>query len=83
MRHLRSLSVSKMQETDLVPEIFQDFGRDMEDLSINFANLKSIKNNAFQHLRTLRKLDLSENIMSSIEADAFDDVIMSYKFCYV
>ncbi|KAI4459845.1 antigen bsp putative-related [Holotrichia oblita] len=77
LRQLRKLSLSKISHSDLTPDLFQDFGRDLEELSINFANLKSIKNNAFQRLRSLRKLDLSENLISVIEANAFEDVAFS------
>lgn len=77
MRQLRKLSLSKISHSDLAPDLFQDFGRDLEELSINFANLKSIKNNAFQRIRSLKKLDLSENLISAIEENAFEDIAFS------
>ncbi|KRT80569.1 hypothetical protein AMK59_7610 [Oryctes borbonicus] len=77
MRHLRTLSLSKISHSDLAPDLFQDFGRDVEELSINFADLKSIKNHAFQHIRSLKRLDLSENRISLIESNAFEDVAFS------
>lgn len=76
-RQLRRLSLSKLTQRDLTAELFQDYEVDLEELSINFADLKIVKNNAFKHTRYLKKLDLSENLIATIEPNAFEDVIIS------
>nr|XP_022919332.1 chaoptin isoform X1 [Onthophagus taurus] len=80
-KRLRSASLTNTKEKDLTSELFKNFGRDVFELNINLADLKSIKNNAFQHLRGLRKLDLSENAITTIEQNGFEDV--SYSLIYV
>lgn len=47
---------------------------DLEELRINSAGLQTIKNHAFQYVHSLKRLDLSDNRISSIESDAFEDV---------
>ena len=50
----------------------------MENLKIIHAGLKGLKAHTFMHVRGLKRLDLSENRIDSIENDAFQDA--SFKF---
>lgn len=77
MRNLRSLAVSKLPKTTLGPEDFLDFGVELENLKISGGNLKSVKSNTFRHIRGIRRLDLSDNAISTLETDAFLEVIGS------
>lgn len=74
LRSLRFLSLSKLSKSDLYPDDFLDFGIDLEELQINGGGLQSIKANAFRHVHGLKRLDLSENKISSIDNNAFIDV---------
>ncbi|KFB38898.1 AGAP000019-PA-like protein [Anopheles sinensis] len=74
MRNLRSLAMSSLPSTNLGPENFVDFSPELEDLRLNRASLKVIKAHAFTHVRGLKRLDLSENRIDSIEPDAFTDI---------
>lgn len=53
------------------PEDFLDFGADLEELQILGGNLKTIQDNAFKYVKSIKKLDLSENKIEKIENDAF------------
>ncbi|XP_071444746.1 chaoptin isoform X2 [Hetaerina americana] len=76
LRGLRALSLSRLPggKTRLEPELFQSYGPDVEELRMVGAKLAAIPNHAFRHLRGLRRLDLSENSISTIENEAFDDI---------
>lgn len=74
LRSLRSLSVSKLSELSLSAEDFVDYGIDLEELTITFGGLQSIKNNAFKHIHGLKHIDLSDNSIGTIENNAFVDV---------
>lgn len=77
IRSLRSLTLSKISESNLSPDDFQGFGTDLEELKISDGadrNIKGLKNHAFRDVRGLKKLDLSENSISNIEHDAFAEV---------
>ncbi|XP_050498519.1 chaoptin isoform X1 [Diabrotica virgifera virgifera] len=74
LRSLRSLSMSKLTQPTLSADNFLEFGIDLEELKINFANLQTIKNNAFQHVHGLKSIDLSENAIGTIENNAFTDI---------
>lgn len=50
------------------------FGMHLENLRINHAGLKSVKAHAFRHIRGLKRLDLSENSIDSIENEAFREI---------
>lgn len=71
---MRSLSVSRLKSTNLVADDFIEFGLELEDLKINGGGLQSVKGHAFQHVRGIKRLDLSENKISQFEADAFTEV---------
>ncbi|XP_057660247.1 chaoptin isoform X2 [Diorhabda carinulata] len=79
LRSLRTLSLSKLKHTTLFADNFIEYGIDLEELEINFANLQTIKNNAFQHVHGLKFLDLSENSINTIETNAFIDIAHSLK----
>ncbi|XP_050075895.1 chaoptin [Anopheles maculipalpis] len=74
MRNLRSLTISHLPSTSLGPDDFANFSPELEELRLNRASLKVIKGHAFTHVRGLKRLDLSENRIDSIEPDAFTDV---------
>lgn len=74
MRNLRSLSLSKLSDSQLTPEDFDDFGVDLEELEITGGNLKTIKDHSFKNVKGIKKLDLSENKIEEIENDAFLEV---------
>lgn len=74
MKNLRSLATSHLPSLTLNAEDFTDFGPELEELRITRAGLKSIKNRAFANLRGLKRLDLSENRIDSIEANAFNEI---------
>ncbi|KAJ8882254.1 hypothetical protein PR048_018742 [Dryococelus australis] len=71
IRNLRSITLSKLPQTQLSPEDFADFGLDLEELKIWQGNVHIIKNHAFKHVRGIKRLDLSESAVSQIEPDAF------------
>lgn len=74
MRNLRSLYISKISSDTLSPTDFLEFGVELEDLKVVRGHLKSIKSNAFKNVRGIKRLDLSENQIESIERDAFEEV---------
>ncbi|KAL1506530.1 hypothetical protein ABEB36_005874 [Hypothenemus hampei] len=73
-RNLRSLKLSLLAQPHLSSEEFVDFGVDLEEISINFANLQSVKSRTFKHIHGLKKIDLSDNSIGKIENDAFTDI---------
>lgn len=74
MKSIRSLSLGKLSSTKLSPEDFIDFGVELEDLKLTRSSIDSIKSHAFKNARGVRRLDLSENRISSIDNDAFTEV---------
>lgn len=74
LNNLRSLSISRFGSEVLTPESFMEFGIEMENLRIFHAGLRTIKAHAFQHVRGLKRLDLSENRIDLIEKSAFNDI---------
>lgn len=74
---MRSLSVSRLNSKNLAPDDFLEFGLELEDLKITGAALQVIKSHAFQHVRGIKRLDLSENQINKFEADAFADVSLT------
>lgn len=74
LRNLRSLAITNLVGPSIGPEDFLEFGYELEDLKIYKAGLKTIKNNAFREIRTIKRLDLSENKINTIENDAFKEV---------
>lgn len=80
MRNIRSLSIGHIASSKLLPEHFVEYGIDLEDLKITHSGLDSIKSHAFKNVRTIRRLDLSDNPISNIDNDAFDEVRNFYFF---
>lgn len=74
LKNLRSLSISKFGSESLSSESFQEFGIELENLKIFQAGLKAIKAHAFQYVRGLKRLDLSENRIDLVEKGAFTEV---------
>lgn len=74
MRNLRWLSVSRMPQQALAPDDFLEYGVDLEELHITDGDLKSIKPHAFRHVRGLKRIDFSDNSISGIDLDAFQEV---------
>lgn len=52
-----------------------EYGMDIKELRIVQSNLNTIKAHAFMHVRGIKYLDFSENSISSIEDEAFSEVI--------
>lgn len=73
--------MSRLSQSALSPEDFRDFGIDLEELHITYGGLQTIKNNAFRHVHGLRQLQFSDNIISSIENNAFADVSKKKFYC--
>lgn len=74
MRSLRYLSVSKLIKRSINTDDFIDFGVELEDLKIIGSTINRIEASAFQHVRTIKTLDLSENNIDYIDPFAFAEV---------
>ncbi|XP_015839467.1 chaoptin isoform X1 [Tribolium castaneum] len=74
LRNLRILSLSRLSQPSLSADDFRDFGIDLEELHVTYGGLQTIKNNAFKYVHALKKLQLSDNVISSIESNAFVDI---------
>jgi Leucine-rich repeat (LRR) protein len=74
LKKLRTLSVGKLTANQLLPEDFEDFGYELENLKIFHAGLRTIKANAFMHVMGIKRLDLSENSIDNIEKGAFQEI---------
>lgn len=74
--------MSKLSDSSLTPDDFLDFGIDLEELFITSGNIQTLKNNAFKYVHGLKHLDLSDNSISTIEPNAFQDVgiIIIFRF---
>ncbi|XP_041988835.1 chaoptin isoform X3 [Aricia agestis] len=74
MRSLRYLAVSKLIRRSITSEDFLEFGVDLEDLKIIGSTINRIESSAFQHVRTIKTLDLSENHIEYIDPFAFAEL---------
>lgn len=74
MQSLRSLSLGKLSSPNLAPDFFTDYGVELEDVKFTRSEIDSIKSHTFRHIRGVRRLDLSENSISSIDNEAFTEV---------
>lgn len=74
MRSLRYLAVSKLIKRSVYAEDFLEFGVDLEELKIIGSTINRIEASAFQHVRTIKTLDLSENNIDYIDPFAFAEV---------
>ncbi|KAL4716304.1 hypothetical protein ACJJTC_014784 [Scirpophaga incertulas] len=74
MRSLRYLAVSKLIRKTIRAEDFLEFGVDLEDLKIYGSTINRIESSAFQHVRTIKTLDLSENDIDFIDPFAFAEL---------
>ncbi|XP_058821803.1 chaoptin [Topomyia yanbarensis] len=74
MKNLRSVAISHLPTVSLSPEDFAGFSPDLEELKITRAGVQSIKNHAFTNLHGMKRLDLSENRIGSIEPMAFAEI---------
>lgn len=54
--------------------MFMDFTIDMEELQITGSDLKSVKAHAFKYIHGLKYLDLSDNSINFLDAEAFKEV---------
>lgn len=66
--------MGRLSTTTLAPENFVEYGVELEDLKISEASLKVIKSHAFKNIRGIKRLDLSDNLIETIENDAFSEV---------
>lgn len=74
LKNLRALAVSNINAQNLVPEDFLEFGYELEILKLYKAGIRIVKNNAFREIRSIKRLDLSENRIETIELDAFKEL---------
>lgn len=74
MRSLRFLSVSKLLRQSIQTEDFLEFGVELEDLKIFGSTITRIDSSAFQHVRTIKTLDMSENNIEFIDPFAFAEL---------
>lgn len=74
LEKLRTMTTGKLMSNQLSPNDFIGFGMQLENLRINSAGLRNIRANAFMHVRGIKRLDLSENSIESIERGAFQDI---------
>ncbi|KAJ1520527.1 hypothetical protein ONE63_003648 [Megalurothrips usitatus] len=74
MRSLRALSVSRLPNSALGMDDFEDFAPELDELKVSDGGLQTVKSHAFRHVRGLRFLDLSDSNIGTIEADAFQEV---------
>lgn len=75
---MRSLKLGKLSSSHLSKDDFLEFGTNLEELHVNYAGLQSVKNNAFQYVQSLKRLDLSENSIGTIDNDAFVDASFTF-----
>lgn len=75
MRSIRSLSLGKLSSINLAPDFFTDYGVELEDVKFTQSSIEAIKSHTFRHIRGVRRLDLSENTISSIDNEAFTEVV--------
>lgn len=64
-----------MTTLHLDSNMFVNFTIRMEQLRITGSNLKSVKAHAFKHIEVLKYLDLSDNSISLLDAEAFKEVL--------
>ncbi|XP_026747027.1 chaoptin-like isoform X1 [Trichoplusia ni] len=74
MRSLRYLAVSKLLRQSVRTEDFLEFGVELEDLKIYGSTITRIETSAFQHVRTIKTLDMSENNIEFIDPFAFAEL---------
>lgn len=74
LKNLRTLSLGRFGAEVLTPDSFLEFGIELENLKIYHAGLRTIKAHAFQHVRGIKRLDMSENQIDLIEKAAFNDI---------
>ncbi|XP_045535328.1 chaoptin isoform X2 [Papilio machaon] len=74
MRSLRYLAVSKLIRKSISAEDFLEFGVELEDLKIYGSTINKIEASAFQYVRTIKTLDLSENNIDYIDPFAFAEL---------
>ncbi|CAF4906675.1 unnamed protein product [Pieris macdunnoughi] len=74
MRSLRYLAVSKLIRRSISSEDFIEYGLELEDLKIFGSTITKIEASAFQHVRTIKTLDLSENEIDFIDPFAFAEL---------
>lgn len=80
MPSIRSLSLGKLSSINLAPDFFTDYGVELEDVKFTRSSIEAIKSHTFKYLRGVRRLDLSENTISSIENEAFTEVMQFIMF---
>jgi Leucine-rich repeat (LRR) protein len=74
LKNLRTLAMGKFGSEVLTSESFLEFGIELENLKIYHAGLRTIKAHAFQNVRGIKRLDLSENRIDLVEKAAFTDI---------
>lgn len=74
LEKIRTLSTGKLMSNQLSADDFMGFGMQLENLRITHAGLKIVKAHAFMHVRGIKRLDMSENSIETMEKGAFQDI---------
>ncbi|KAI8420728.1 hypothetical protein MSG28_007951 [Choristoneura fumiferana] len=74
MRSLRYLAVGKLIRRSIRAEDFLEYGVELEDLKIYGSTIDRIESSAFEHVRSIKTLDLSENNIDFIDPFAFAEL---------
>ena len=75
MRSLRRVGLASTRDYgNLRLSQFEDFPPGMEELHLIDSNIKVIRSNAFYHVPSVSRLDLSGNKITRIEVDAFREI---------
>ncbi|XP_063392648.1 chaoptin isoform X1 [Cydia fagiglandana] len=74
MRSLRYLAVGRLIRRSIRSEDFLEFGVELEDLKIYGSTIDRIESSAFEHVRSIKTLDLSENDIEFIDPFAFAEL---------
>lgn len=74
LSHLHTLAISQTNPGNLDPEQFKNFTVELETLKIEDGSVKSLKGGMFKYIRGVKTLDLTDNNINSVDAQAFVEV---------
>lgn len=78
LNNMRSVTLSNFIDSSLESKDLPEFLNQLEEIKVSHSNIKSIRSHAFKNVRGLRRLDLSENSISTIENEAFSEVWLHF-----
>ena len=86
MRSLRKVAIASTRDYgNLRPSQFEDFPPGLEVLNLIDSNIKVVRSNAFYHIPSVSRLDLSGNKIVRIEDQAFREIgksLLHLKMCH-